>query len=125
MMQSGFPNSPTYPVITLTCDESTLFNRRLLSLVKQWDKAGKVRILSNKDPQSKEPSASSAPNLCVSDESGERWYGAEAVPIIFKNLPFGKLAAAMYILPGTMWFTKQIYGLDKPVSGEQLKHRLH
>jgi len=124
-MQSGFPNTPTYHAITLMCDESTAFNRRLLSLVKQWDKAGKVRILSSKDPLSKESGASSAPNLCVSDESGERWYGAEAVPIIFKSLPFGKLAAAMYILPGTMWFTKQIYALDKLSDVPQVNHRLH
>jgi predicted DCC family thiol-disulfide oxidoreductase YuxK len=114
-MQSSFRDCQAYPVITLTCNQSSAFNRRLLSLIRQWDRTGRVRILSDNHGQSETISPSSSNGeLCVSDETGERWYGAEAVPIIFKSLPFGKIAAAMYILPGTMWVTKQIYALEKP-----------
>ena len=29
--------------------------------------------------------------------------------MILKNLPFGKFAAVFYILPGTMWLTRNFY----------------
>jgi len=125
-MQSSLPKGGTNPAITLVCDETFPFNRHLLSLVRQWDKNGKVRIVCGKDAEAAQsPDALSITELCVSDQNGGRWYGAEAVPIIFKNLPFGKLAAAMYILPGTMWFTKQIYALDKPTDTPHENDRLH
>ena len=125
-MQSSLPTGATNPAITLVCDETSSFNRHLLSLVRQWDKTGKVRIVCGKDMPAGEPTDPFAiAQLCVSDQNGARWYGAEAVPIIFKNLPFGKLAAAMYILPGTMWFTKQIYALDKPTDTPHENDRLH
>jgi hypothetical protein len=123
-MQSGLPNRTAGPVITLSCDETSSFNRHLLSLVRQWDRSGNVRIVLKKDGQIEQPGQPlNISQLCVSDQNGGRWYGPEAVPIIFKNLPFGKLAAAMYILPGTMWFTRQLYSLDKPT--RQTKNRVH
>jgi hypothetical protein len=99
--------------ITVFCYENTTFNRNFLALVKHWDRRGKINIL---------PPAHSVPpeaeihetTLSAVDENGVRWHGAEAVPIIFKNLPFGKLAAAMYTLPGTMWVTRQLCGLESP-----------
>jgi hypothetical protein len=100
-MHSGDAKCISDTVLFLTCGESSSFDRNLLSLVKQWDKKGRFQIVSGED-------------LTLLDEDGVRWSGAEAVPIIFKNLPFGKLAAAMYILPGTMWFTKQLYALQSP-----------
>jgi hypothetical protein len=124
-MQSGLPSRTTNPAITLLCDESSSFNRHLLSLVRQWDKTGNVRIVCGKDMQADPAQSLTVSQLCVSDQNGGHWYGAEAVPIIFKNLPFGKLAAAMYILPGTMWFTKQIYALDKTIEPSQVNDRGH
>jgi hypothetical protein len=124
-MQSGLPRPTTNPAITLLCDESSSFNRHLLSLVRQWDKTGKVRIVCGKDIKADPTESLMVSQLCVSDQNGSRWYGAEAVPIIFKNLPFGKLAAAMYILPGTMWFTKQIYALDRQDESWQVNNRGH
>jgi len=47
-------------------------------------------------------------SLLLSD--GERlWFGPEAIPIILTHLPFGRVAAVVYILPGTMWLTRQLY----------------
>lgn len=83
--------------ITLYLDESCAFNRQLLSLIKQWDRKHSIEIRKSSDA------------LRVVDRNGGSFQGAEAVPIILKHLPFGKLAAAVYILPGTMWVTKQLY----------------
>jgi hypothetical protein len=102
-MHSGDAKCISDDVLFLTCGEGSSFNRNLLLLVKQWDKKGRFQIVPGFEE-----------DLSLLDEDGVCWNGAEAVPIIFKNLPFGKLAAAMYILPGTMWFTKQLYALQTP-----------
>jgi hypothetical protein len=97
--------------ITVFCCENTTFNRNLLALVKHWDRRGKINFLPSASSLLLEGDSQlthSETNLLAVDENGVKWNGAEAVPIIFKNLPFGKLAAAMYILPGTMWVTKQL-----------------
>ena len=109
--------------ITVFCNENTTFNRNFLALVKHWDRRGKIHIMpSSHSTPSEEGSqpASLKETLLAVDENGVRWNGAEAVPIIFKNLPFGKLAAAMYILPGTMWVTKQLCQMD---SSSRHSHR--
>jgi hypothetical protein len=82
-----------------------------LALVKHWDRRGKINILPPAHAVQPEADIQEA-TLSAVDENGVKWNGAEAVPIIFKNLPFGKLAAAMYILPGTMWVTKHLCRLD-------------
>jgi predicted DCC family thiol-disulfide oxidoreductase YuxK len=84
--------------ITLYLDESSAFNRQLLSFIKQWDRKHSIEVKSSD-------------TLKVVDRNGSSFQGAEAVPIILKHLPFGKLAAAVYILPGTMWVTKQLYSM--------------
>jgi len=103
--------------ITVFCDQGRVFDRNLAALVKQWDKQGNINILPA-SLSNLESSNSARPNQSTSlqavDENGVKWTGAEAVPIIFKNLPFGKIAAAMYILPGTMWVTKQLYEMEAP-----------
>jgi hypothetical protein len=88
------------------------FDRILMALVKHWDKRGSIHILANDPTAFENPDFVKAKqsSLLAVDENGVEWTGAEAVPIIFKNLPFGKLAAAMYILPGTMWLTRQLCG---------------
>lgn len=114
-MKLSDTNLERNPSITVFCYENNAFNRNFLALVKHWDRHGKINILpsqkgGNQLTDSAIPSAQSS--LLLVDENGERWNGAEAVPIIFKNLPFGKLAAAMYTLPGTMWLTKQFCETD-------------
>lgn len=48
-------------------------------------------------------------SLLLIDNEGERRQGPEAIPFILKNLPQGRLAVAIYLLPGTMWLTRQLY----------------
>jgi len=108
--------------ITLYLDESSAFNRHLLSLIKQWDKRRSIDVhyikadhlpsfQSKSIPLPKKHKQFYNDTLQVVDNNGSSFEGAEAVPIILKHLPFGKLAAAFYILPGTMWVTKQLYSL--------------
>jgi predicted DCC family thiol-disulfide oxidoreductase YuxK len=113
-MQSGGTEFYRNNRLTLFCDQSKAFQRNLVALVKQWDKDQNIRICSAPDEAGpSQTSVNSTKGLLFAvDQDGERWLGAEAVPIIFKSLPFGKLAAAMYILPGTMWVTRQLYEMD-------------
>ncbi|HEY9784125.1 MAG TPA: DCC1-like thiol-disulfide oxidoreductase family protein [Candidatus Obscuribacterales bacterium] len=99
---------------TLVCDERCAVVRQLGLLLQWWDKDHAFTFV---DRESKNPAAqrlvaeldSSPWSLLLIDDTNERWYGPEAIPIILKNLPFGKMAAVLYILPGTMWLTRQIY----------------
>ena len=104
--------------ITLYLDKSSAFNRHLLSLIQQWDRnrsidvhCVKVNDFLPSVQTSKKHKQFYDDTLQVVDKNGISFQGAEAVPIILKYLPFGKLAAAFYILPGTMWVTKQLYSL--------------
>lgn len=98
----------------IVCDERCALVRRLGALVKLWDKQ---HVFTFVDRESTSAAAQSLINeldhcpwsLLLVDEFGDRWAGPEAIPIILKSLPFGKLAAVFYILPGTMWLTRQLY----------------
>ncbi len=107
--QIGYPHPQQ---ITLYLDERLAFNRRLLSLIRQWDKRHAIEI-HTEGYESQKPKTVSDQALQFVDKDGSSFKGPEAVPIILKHLPYGKLAAAMYILPGTMWVTKQLYSFDK------------
>ncbi|MFX5476730.1 hypothetical protein ABTD55_22685, partial [Acinetobacter baumannii] len=48
-------------------------------------------------------------SLVLVDSEHNVWSGPEAIPFILKNLPFGKIAAVLYILPGTMFVTRKFY----------------
>jgi predicted DCC family thiol-disulfide oxidoreductase YuxK len=99
---------------TIVCDERCAMVRNFSSLVKWWDREA---IFTFVDRDSKNPAAqrliteldSSPWSLMLIDDEGSRWQGPEAIPLILKHLPLGKLAAVFYILPGTMWITKQCY----------------
>jgi len=99
---------------TIVCDERCSMVRNFSSLVKWWDRE---HIFTFVDRDSKNPTAqrlindldSSRWSLMLIDEDNNRWQGPEAIPLILKHLPLGKLAAVFYILPGTMWITKQCY----------------
>lgn len=113
-MENVAMESPEYCSFTIVCDERCSVVRQLGSLVKWWDRASSFTFV---DRESKNPSAqrilaeldASPWSLMLIDDVNERWFGPEAIPIILKNLPFGKMAAVIYILPGTMWLTRQLY----------------
>ncbi|MBS2009678.1 MAG: DUF393 domain-containing protein [Cyanobacteria bacterium SZAS TMP-1] len=102
--------------LTIVCDERCTVVRRLAGLLHIWDKQGAFVFVDrgSKHPRAKQLMQDldgSRWSLFLIDDNSERWYGPEAIPMILKNLPFGKLAAVFYILPGTMWLTRQIYQL--------------
>ena len=114
-MESVAIQSPTSLLsFTIVCDERCPMVHRFSSLVKWWDRE---HVFTFVDRDSRNPRAqrlvheldSSPWSLMLIDEEGNRWSGPEAIPLILKHLPLGKLAAVFYILPGTMWVTKQCY----------------
>jgi predicted DCC family thiol-disulfide oxidoreductase YuxK len=99
---------------TIVCDDRCVVVKQLAALVKWWDRAGHFRFV-DRSSNAKEhiqliQELDASPwSLLLIDDVQERWSGPESIPIILKNLPFGKLAAVFYILPGTMWLTRQLY----------------
>jgi len=99
---------------TIVCDERCLVVNRLGALLKLWDRA---QLFTFVDRESNSITArqlisdldASRWSLFLIDDNNERWYGPEAIPMILKNLPFGRFAAVLYILPGTMWLTRNLY----------------
>ena len=101
---------------TIVCDERCTVVRRLGALIKKWDKQQLFTFVDRESASQNARSLikeldTSAWSLFLIDESKERWYGPEAIPMILKNLPFGKCAAVFYILPGTMFLTNLCYTL--------------
>ena len=102
--------------LTIVCDERCTVVRRLASLLHVWDKQGAFVFVDrgSKHPRAKQLMQdldASRWSLFLIDDNNQRWHGPEAIPMILKNLPLGKLAAVFYILPGTMWLTRNIYRL--------------
>jgi len=98
----------------IVCDDRCTLVRRLAHIVKMWDVHHKFVFVNSLSENASDKSLVSELDACrwslrLIDEPGNRWDGPEAIPIILKNLPFGKLAAVFYILPGTAWITKQAY----------------
>jgi predicted DCC family thiol-disulfide oxidoreductase YuxK len=98
----------------IVCDERCAVVKRLAALLKVWDRK---QLFTFVDRESESQTArnliadldKSRWSLFLIDENKERWYGPEAIPMILKHLPSGRFAAVFYILPGTMWLTRQIY----------------
>ncbi len=106
---------------TLVCDDRCVVVRRLSGIVKIWDRYDTFSLISRDiiDEQSQRlvSELDNSPwSLLLIDDCKQRWSGPEAIPIILKNLPFGKIAAVLYILPGTMWITRQLYLMVSRVS---------
>lgn len=99
---------------TIVCDERCTIVRNFGALIKWWDKDQSF-VFVDRDSSSQRATEltrrldRSKWSLLLIDENGSEWEGPEAVPMILKNLPFGKIAAVLYILPGTMWLTRQFY----------------
>ncbi|MGH9553566.1 MAG: hypothetical protein ACRD3W_29565, partial [Terriglobales bacterium] len=101
---------------TIVCDERCAVVRQLAALVKLWDRPHNFRFIEResvdfKDRQLVAELDATRWSLLLIDDDHVRWEGPESIPIILKNLPFGKIAAVAYILPGTMWLTHQLYML--------------
>lgn len=99
---------------TLVFDDRCTVVHYLARLVRLWDRHRTFDLVGRNsvDAEAKELLADldNCPwSLLLIGEQNQRWAGPEAIPIILKNLPFGKLAAVAYILPGTMWLTRQFY----------------
>jgi hypothetical protein len=84
-------------LITIACDERCAVVRQLAHLVKWWDRAKRFRFVERDRADAIDRNYlveldSSRWSLLLIDDSQEHWSGPEAIPIILKNLPFGKIA---------------------------------
>ncbi|SRR5579885_1067232 len=98
----------------LVYDDRCPLVRRLARLVKWWDRHHTFDFIGWHTATAEDSSLLGELERCpwsllLVDDHGERWQGPEAIPIILKSLPSGKLAAVLYILPGTMWLTRHLY----------------
>jgi predicted DCC family thiol-disulfide oxidoreductase YuxK len=104
---------------TIVSDGSCPVVRFLTHVVKSCDHRHFFRFVSgdSTDEQSRilYNELQSCPwSLLLIDDCGHRMQGPEAIPFILKNLPSGRLACVAYLIPGTMWVTKQLYfGISK------------
>lgn len=99
---------------TIVSDDNCPVVRFLTHIVKACDHRTFFRFVGRecKDDQSRRLFAELAESpwsLILIDERGQRRHGPEAIPFILKNLPSGRLACVAYLIPGTMWLTRQIY----------------
>ena len=120
-MNSTLANTGKVSTFTLVFDDRCGLVRRLASIVKLWDRPDHFDIIARNDVGQRSVNLlrdfDGCPwSLLLVDETKQRWSGPEAIPIILKNLPFGKIAAVAYILPGTMWLTRQLYLMVSRVS---------
>jgi predicted DCC family thiol-disulfide oxidoreductase YuxK len=98
----------------IVCDERCAVVRQLAALIKAWDRQHKFAFVERDGADQEQHRLVSALDasrwsLLLVDDAKELWFGPESIPIILKNLPGGKIAAVAYILPGTMWLTRQLY----------------
>lgn len=99
---------------TIVCDDSCPVVRFMARLVRNWDKRQLFHFVGqeNTDDVSRnlfrELNASHW-SLLLIDDHGQHLQGPDAIPFILKNLPSGRLACVAYLIPGTMWLTKQFY----------------
>lgn len=108
-------------IFKLVFDDRCTVVHRLAEIVKAWDRRHVFDLIGrNSLPNGSQhlfhELEQSPWSLLLVDGFDNRWLGPEAIPIILKNLPFGKIAAVLYILPGTMWLTRQIYRLVSRLS---------
>ena len=99
---------------TIVIDDKCPVVRFLSRVIKACDKREVFAFVSREN--SDEPSRQlmrelmSTPwSLLLIDDEGTRRQGPEAIPFILKNLPSGRIACVLYLIPGTMWLTRQLY----------------
>lgn len=90
--------------------------RKLSWVVRQWDNTGVFKFVSKHEHNEAETALVHELDACpwsliLVHDCGMRSAGPEAIPFILRNLPGGKLATVAYVVPGTMWLTRQLYNL--------------
>lgn len=115
MERTAMPCQETY-TFRIACDERCSLVTRLAAVVKWWDKQHKFIFIDRSSTDAEDQKLLtqldlSPWSLLLFDDLNDRWDGPDSIPIILKNLPGGKIAAVLYILPGTMWLTRQLYSL--------------
>ncbi len=101
----------------LVFDDRCSMVRRLADIVRKWDRHQTYTLVPRKTASEPHRSLLEKLTYCgllLIREDGESWSGPESIPIILSHLPFGKIAAVAYILPGTMWLTHSLYKLAQP-----------
>lgn len=98
----------------IVSDDNCPVVRFLSRFIRRCDKREFFKFIGpeNSDEQSRNlfrELAASPWSLLLIDDHDDRMQGPEAIPFILKNLPSGKLACAVYLIPGTMWLTRQLY----------------
>ncbi len=99
---------------TIVSDDNCPVVRFMTHLVRSCDRNNFFQFVGreNTDEQSRSlfRELNSTPwSLLLIDDLGHQMQGPEAIPFILKNLPSGRLACVAYLIPGTMWITRQLY----------------
>lgn len=99
---------------TIVSDDNCPVVRFLTRVVRSCDRRHFFHFIGreNNDEQSRtlfRILASSHWSLLLIDDAGQYLEGPEAIPFILRNLPSGRLACVIYLIPGTMWLTRQLY----------------
>ena len=101
---------------TIVYDSRCPVVRQLAHIVKKWDKKSFFRFIKYDSTASEvrplvAQLEASPWSLLLIDDLNNSFTGPEAIPFILTNLPFGRIAAVAYIIPGTLWLTHQLYYL--------------
>lgn len=101
---------------TIVSDDRCPVVRFLSHIVRCLDRNHFFRFVTRMDQDPLSQSLIAELDACpwslqLIDNQQERKQGPEAIPFILKNLPTGRLAVVIYLLPGTMWLTRQLYML--------------
>lgn len=99
---------------TIVCEDNCPVVRFLSRIVRRCDRNCFFRIVGRESSDDESLSQlrqlnASSWSLLLIDENGQEWHGPEAIPFILKFLPSGRLACVAYLIPGTMWLTRQLY----------------
>lgn len=99
---------------TIVCEDNCPVVRFLSHIIKRCDRNKFFRFVGRENADETDASLlrrlSASPwSLMLIDDNGLERHGPEAIPFILKNLPSGRLACVAYLIPGTMWLTRQLY----------------
>lgn len=100
----------------LVCDERCPVVNGLAGLLKHWDTRNSFVFVDRNSIQDEARALISHLDrsnwslLLVDSEQG-LFEGPEAIPMILKNLPMGRIFVVFYLLPGTMFLTRAAYHL--------------
>ncbi len=100
----------------VVCDERCPVVYGLAGLLQHWDTKNRF-VFVDRNSEQEEARALIAKldrskwSLLLVDMDEEHFEGPEAIPMILKNLPAGRIFVVFYLLPGTMLLTRAFYHL--------------